>query len=379
LSHCHGTIQFNTIAGNQGGLFECDGTIQSNAIVANLGTGLYSCQATIQANVVTANYNQGLSSCCGSISHNLIVGNAGPGLGDCDGTIRNNLIVGNFASRGGGLVECDGTIQNNTIAMNAARYDGGALDLCNAVISNCILFQNSSPGRQVSQSSDPTYSCIPDLPTSGKGNIAEDPLLLGLPFASGRWTAAGTFDEVTWQTTLVDAGASWEPNALVGLLVRPVFGWPSQFVIASNSDNTITVWGDASPLTRQNDLYDIYDFRLSASSPCIDAGINEDWMWEATDLDGSSRIVPGGFSATVDMGAYEYVPQAFALFIVEEGPSPRLVWSSQLDTSYVVWSCLDLSAAVWNEEATVPSDGNATSWIDPDTASHWKFYRIEEK
>ena len=44
------------------------------------------------------------------------------------------------------------------------------------------------------------------------------------------------------------------------------------------------------------------DYRLLPSSPCIDKGINQDWMLDATDLAGNPRILNG----TVDMGAYEF-------------------------------------------------------------------------
>ena len=44
------------------------------------------------------------------------------------------------------------------------------------------------------------------------------------------------------------------------------------------------------------------DYRLLPSSPCIDRGINQDWMVDATDLAGNPRILNG----TVDMGAYEF-------------------------------------------------------------------------
>ena len=42
------------------------------------------------------------------------------------------------------------------------------------------------------------------------------------------------------------------------------------------------------------------DLRLAANSPCIDAGINQDWMFGATDLRN-----PRVLNARVDMGAYE--------------------------------------------------------------------------
>jgi len=44
------------------------------------------------------------------------------------------------------------------------------------------------------------------------------------------------------------------------------------------------------------------DYRLSSGSPCIDGGVNEDWMWGAVDLDGNPRILYGTFSLMVDIG-----------------------------------------------------------------------------
>jgi parallel beta-helix repeat protein len=46
------------------------------------------------------------------------------------------------------------------------------------------------------------------------------------------------------------------------------------------------------------------DYRLQTNSPCVDAGLNMDWMTDYADPDGNSRIING----TVDMGAYEMNP-----------------------------------------------------------------------
>ncbi|NLF40895.1 hypothetical protein GX586_15735 [bacterium] len=51
------------------------------------------------------------------------------------------------------------------------------------------------------------------------------------------------------------------------------------------------------------------NYRLLASSPCIDKGTNMPWMAAAKDLDGNPRLYDG----RVDMGAYEYVPEPCAL------------------------------------------------------------------
>ncbi len=49
------------------------------------------------------------------------------------------------------------------------------------------------------------------------------------------------------------------------------------------------------------------DGRLSPGSPCVNAGINEEWMPGGVDLDGRPRI--DRFVRKVDMGCYEFMPR----------------------------------------------------------------------
>ena len=44
------------------------------------------------------------------------------------------------------------------------------------------------------------------------------------------------------------------------------------------------------------------DYHLRSGSPAVNAGSNQDWMSDALDLDGASRI----FGRQVDMGCYEF-------------------------------------------------------------------------
>jgi len=54
------------------------------------------------------------------------------------------------------------------------------------------------------------------------------------------------------------------------------------------------------------------DYHLLWGSPCINAGTNLPWMIGATDLDGNPRIIDD----TVDMGAYEYVPEPGSMIVI---------------------------------------------------------------
>lgn len=63
-------------------------------------------------------------------------------------TIQNNIITRNFAGDGGGLSLCDGLIENNIITDNTARLwrGGGGLYQCNGIIRNNIIAGNMSGG-----------------------------------------------------------------------------------------------------------------------------------------------------------------------------------------------------------------------------------------
>ncbi len=333
LSYCNGTIQNNTITSNSaegygGGLAYCDGTIQNNTIAGNSaggdGGGLIGCNGAIQNNTISGNSagwsGGGLAYCDGTIQNNTITGSSagrdGGGLIGCNGTIQNSTISDNSAGwSGGGLHECSGTVENDTITGNAAKWYGGGLGWCSGTIRNCIIWGNRAPsGPQLYESSIATYSCIEGWTgDSEKRNISEDP----------------------------------------------------RFVDPDGPDDSPDTWEDNN-------------YRLQGDSPCIDSGKNADWMIGAVDLDGNPRIWRGRASLTVDMGAYEFGSFPFKIAAVE-APSGQaeLTWNSRPGDNYVVWSCADLLAHQWLEEATVPSGGESTLWTDPGTTSLRKFYRVE--
>jgi hypothetical protein len=59
------------------------------------------------------------------------------------------------------------------------------------------------------------------------------------------------------------------------------------------------------------------DYRLRQNSPCINTGVNRDWMNNSADLDGHCRV--DRFSGIVDMGCYEYLP-AGGMYLIGVGP-----------------------------------------------------------
>ena len=135
---------------------------------------------------------------------------------------------------------------------------------------------------------------------------------------------------------------------------------------------------DPDGLDQNPETYEDNDYRLAQGSPCIDAGGNDDWMWNAGDLDGNPRVWRGKSFLTVDIGAYEYNSSEFR--VVEHSKaagSCLLAWRSRPGDTYTVWSCGDLMDAVWSEEASLSSQGDLTSWTGLQPIGRIKFYRVE--
>jgi hypothetical protein len=117
-----------------------------------------------------------------------------------------------------------------------------------------------------------------------------------------------SYDAGTYKTSVTDASASWTPGELVGKFLRSnlsalVEWYPFQFYIITNTENTITVYGDLtySSYLSAGDPYIIFDYHLqsredgdAATSRCIDAG-------DPADAFGSEPQPNGG---SINLGAY---------------------------------------------------------------------------
>jgi len=233
-------------------------TIQNNVITGNSAGwqagGLHSCDGLIENNTISNNssdgYAGGLYQCHGTIRNNIITGNwadsNGGALYECDGTIQNNIVTGNS---GGGLFRCDGAIRSNLIAGNSAGTNGGGLSECHGTIRNNTIAYNSAGelGGGLYWCQGSVMNCIiwgnaaPRSPQIYRGTAPTYSCIQGKPGGEGNTSADPKF---------VGSG----------------------------------------------------DYHLSPGSPCIDTGMNEDWMLDGIDLDGNPRI----FNGRVDMGAYEY-------------------------------------------------------------------------
>ncbi len=352
LARCQALIQDNTIAHNEasegGGLCRCAHTIRNNVITGNNaawqgGAGLAHCDGLIQSNIITndGSYGGGLCDCDGRIENNRIGPNGLAGLLECDGIVQGNFIFGSFPGKldGGGLAYCDGIIQNNLIADNKP-----GMRSCDAAIRNNTIVANwgwspSSPGGLV-MCTGTISNCIIWANDGADGRQLDD------------------CNEPTYSCI-----QNWTGGGQGNIAQDP------RFVDPDGPDNDPTTYEDN-------------DYRLMPDSPCIDAGYNA-FDLTARDISGMRRIIYGGKSPTVDMGAYEY-------YINEVHPGPgtgeaTLSWSSVRGSMYVILYSEDLSTWVLADGGLASWGDKTTSWTDdgsktgaPPSLAPRRFYRILE-
>ncbi|MDF1561545.1 MAG: DUF4215 domain-containing protein [Deltaproteobacteria bacterium] len=125
-------------------------------------------------------------------------------------------------------------------------------------------------------------------------------------------TASGAWDEVSWdpqvvETTLTDADAGWTAGEHAGRFVQADTATVHQFPILANSATTLTVLGDLRPFVLAGASYQLFDYRLDATSAALDIGMDLTAYGVSTDLLGAARNVcqSGTAPDCWDAGAYE--------------------------------------------------------------------------
>ena len=268
-------------------------------------------------------------------------GSAVYGGGICGGTsqqhshatIEGNVIAANSAREsGGGIVYCDGIIRNTLIHGNSAVKGGGGLAHCGGSILNSTIAWNESPypGAELIGFTGRVHNSIiwPKPGIKYPGDLLRRPTFSCVP-NDGRGFGEGSF------------------------FADPQFRHPENG-----------------------------DFRLLPVSPCIDAGLNSPDLPEF-DIAGMHRVMFGGKSLTVDMGAYEFYINR--LDPVAGTGETIFTWSSLEGKTYSIFytdNLLNWQIAI----ANFPSSGNETTfWTDdgsltgiPPSLALKRFYRILE-
>ena len=289
---------------------------------------LYNC--TLSANVVTqyggGAYQSTLYSCI--LSNN----SAYRGGGIYEGTLYNCTVTGNRAF-GGDNMNYGGGAQNSilyncTLSGNSSTFGGGAMQ---SILSNCTVAGNSVLTSGGGTMFGTQYNCtilsnsvLGSFVGSGGGGgdrgIYYNCRIMG---NSARLVGGGAWRTTLYNCTVVGNSAQYGGGTATSCLYNCIVYFNSASTAGSN-------WYDTRFFTNcctspnqdgwavgniTNDPLFIDkgsgygtnfvagNYRLLNNSPCVNTGINQDWMTNAVDLDGRQRIRYG----TVDMGAYETI------------------------------------------------------------------------
>lgn len=260
-------------------------TVTACTVTGHSGSGirLSNCSGTLSDSTISYNAQGVLASGTCSIVHNTIYHNLTPELYEMgggincatSGRIAGNYIVGNSGYQGGGLWIQAGDVSNNVIAYNTG-VDGAAI----YVNGPATFTNNSIIGNR--------------LATDGYYGISI--------YASTQSQAATFVNNIVafnaggvGLTTYNSAAPVFRHNDFYSNGAPAFTGVPDPIGTDANfaSDPRVVDWIG-------------HNYRLTAGSPCINAGDNSVVAAGDLDLDSLPRISGG----TVDLGAYEYQPSA---------------------------------------------------------------------
>jgi hypothetical protein len=188
-------------------------------------------------------------------------------------SLRDCTVASNKSVRGGGiyLTLTDGVARNCLIAANAATnagswggQSGGGIYINDktGVVVNCTVVNN--------------------LAVNGSGGARCDTYgrLVNCVLYTNRVVSGGNHNWYNTGTKMVYSNC----------FTVPVTGLPGAGNVTG--DPRFVDWPAGN-------------YRLTLGSPCVNAGLKENWMNAALDLDRKPRIDP--FTSLVDIGAYEYM------------------------------------------------------------------------
>ena len=223
------------------------------------GGGVFCEPSAVLSNcVLTGNSagSDGGGAAYGTLYNCTLTGNSSGqyGGGASGGMLYNCTLTGNSAYGGGGAFFS--TLYNCTLTGNSVDGSGGGA--YDATLYNCTLTGNSASGRVVGVVGT-SYNCTltGNSATQWGGGTYYGAFYNCIVYYNTAPTAVPTFPS----STLNYCCATPDPGGMGNITNEPLFV-----------------------------DYAAGNLRLQSNSPCVNTGINQDWMAGSTDLDGNPRI-----------------------------------------------------------------------------------------
>jgi parallel beta-helix repeat protein len=258
--------------------------------------------------------------------------------------ISNCIILSNIAVWGSGGGVCGGTITNCTLTGNTAHVGGGAArgwGQYPTVLNSCVVSSNSaiSWGGGVADAHVNGCLIIGNTAETGGGVYASYEISCLNSTIVGN-AAVGT-------SFFVDGGGIWATNGIVANSIiyyntaprGENLGSYPYYVFMNCCTPQASGWGN---ITSEPAFVDLAggNLRLSADSPCINAGTNI-YAKGATDLDGLPRIV----GPAVDIGAYEFQGAGSIRYVNANSPNPAAPYKSWATAARTIQDAVDVASA----------------------------------
>ncbi|MBN1297374.1 hypothetical protein JXA80_11385 [bacterium] len=351
-----------------------DSTIVANSCQYN-GGGAYLDGATLTADQCLF-YSNSANDLGGAVSLNgdtactldrsVIAGNTatmGAGLylrGISNLQATNLVITGNVAGQNGGACaiadDAVASLMNCSVSANRSYSEGAlhlngftTLTLTNTIVSdnaNYGVYKNSSDAGcflrynlfSANESGDYYDNVTGSVTGAANMNLfvpnatnTKDGPPMYFHSPGGVWTDHAEYDPAEHTTRLTNTSAAYIPGELEGKLINTD---TTQFQIAwivANTETTIDVAGDYSPIASSGDTYSFMDFHIQNGSAALDRGWEE--SAPSVDIDGESR--PGNdslFDIGADEAPGEYLPAddvtppiSFIVDLPDESFEPSIV------------------------------------------------------
>lgn len=208
-------------------------------------------------------------------------------------TVRDTLIMGNrapiYPGNGGGLsIRLGATLEHCRILNNTAEdgyMTGGIFAHGNVLLRNCLIAGNGRGRVNDSAGIGSHAHGALNLQAVNCTIAGNHGAAIATAFGGGNFYLTNT---IAWGNAAAGITTASGVMEMVNCLVSSTAG------MTAGSGNLVE---DPRFVAAVNG-----NFRLLADSPAIDAGLNQPWMTDATDLDGNPRITGNA----VDLGAYEH-------------------------------------------------------------------------
>ncbi len=279
------------------------------------GAGIGAYSFTVSLNLTVTNcVISGNTALSGPLTANKSMGggivHGGQGLF----IARNCSIENNSADSGGGIyvyfttLQADNCVIRGNLAKNSSGsgYDNGG-GLClnspgrlkvGVWLRNCLVCNNAAPGIGGGITCRGAY--IP--PSFYNSTIVSNTATGGGAGIYAKQNTPGSGPGFTACNSIIYSNSP--DNYLAGAAYTETKCWFTNCCINPTNVAGSTVIGTGN-ITNNPNFVDWagQNFRLIPSSPCVNKGFNQDWMTNAVDFNGRTRVRYG----TVDMGAYELI------------------------------------------------------------------------